>query len=297
MTPWVTLAGWMVAGTATGLTPPPETSPGGVTMASPASEGVPEDVAEGVPEEVADAVVEEVADAVVEDAPSPDPGATEPDAASQGDAAPLPPQGPPPPRPSEPRAWGGAFDAPLPPPPAAVDPSALRSTPWRGRVWLGVGLAASFPLGGRPPAAGSVIGLAAEANLGFRVNPFLALHLAVSSFAHDAARRTVAVPDGTVVPEVEIGRITTFDLGTARVFVPVHRRVEPWAEVGFGVGSRRGPFAVERQAVGLVRVGAGVDFWLAPTLTLGVSAIYRTLFLGDAVGHALRTGADFGIHW
>lgn len=331
MTAWMALAGWVVAGTAMGSTPPPRpaegaivpraagqaphaepeatkspselapapapapaavagppaASPGGVTQAPPASEG-------GVAEGVADG------------APSPDAGANEPGATLQGDAAepfadeapaPLPPQGPPPPKPSEPRAWGGAFDAPLPPAPAAADPSTLRSTPWRGRVWLGVGLAASFPLGGRPPAAGGVIGLAAEADLGFRLNRFLALHTSVSSFAHDAARRTVAVPDGTVVPEVEIGRITAFDLVTARVFVPVHRRIEPWAEVGLGVGSRRGPFALERQAVGLVRVGAGVDFWLAPTLTLGASAVYRTIILGDAVGHALRAGADFGIHW
>lgn len=311
MTAWVALAGWVVAGTAMGLAPPPRPapapapapaaeasppapSPGGTEGPPPSSEGVASPDAGGATQP--GATVEGDAPGTGEATPGADEAFE--DEPPEGEApAPLPPRGPPPPKPSEPRAWGGAFDAPLPQAPDPADPSSLRSTPWRGRVWLGVGLAASFPLGGRPPAAGGVIGVAAEADLGFRLNRFLALHTSVSSFAHDAARRTVAVPDGTVVPEVEIGRITAFDLVTARVFAPVHRRIEPWAEVGLGVGSRRGPFALERQAVGLVRVGAGVDFWLAPTLTLGVSTIYRTIILGDAVGHGLRAGADFGIHW
>lgn len=292
--------------------PPPSEGPaspstGGATTAPPPSEGPPSAEGPTTPSSGGAATAPPPSEA------SPPGGATEPippggsagpGAVAEGSVeapqeapAPLPPQGPPPPKPSEPRAWGGAFGAPLPQPPAAADPSSLTAVPWRGRVWIGVGLAASFPLGGQPPAAGTVIAMAAEASLGVRLNRFLALHTSVSSFAHDAAQRMVAVPDGNAVAEVELGRITAFDLVTARVFAPVHRRIEPWAEVGVGVGSRRGPFALERQAAGLVRVGVGVDFWLAPTLTLGASTVYRTIILGDAVGHGLRAGADFGVHW
>jgi hypothetical protein len=218
-------------------------------------------------------------------------------AAEPAEPAALPASGPPAPERSEPRAYGGAREAPLPRPPEAVDPSLRVSTPWRGRFWLGVGLGASFPLGGRPPAAGGVIAVAGEIDLGWRLNRFLALHTSISSFAHDAGQQTVITEDGTPFAEVELGRITAFDLLTARVFAPVHRRIDPWVEVGAGVGARRAPFAAARHATGLVRVGAGVDFWLAPTLTLGVAAIYRTIIIGDAVGHGLRAGADFGIHW
>lgn len=220
-----------------------------------------------------------------------------PEEAEPTGPAPLPSAGPPAPEASEPRAFGGAREVPLPRPPEAVDPSLRVSTPWRGRFWLGVGLGASFPLGGRPPAAGGVIAVAGEIQLGWRLNRFLALHTSISSFAHDAGQQTVITEDGIPLAEVELGRITAFDLVTARVFAPVHRRIDPWVEVGAGVGSRRAPFAAERHATGLVRVGAGVDFWLAPTLTLGVSTVYRTIIIGDAVGHGLRAGADFGIHW
>lgn len=301
------LAGWMLAGTATQWAPTPAPPPA-KDPASTDSSGEATAPPPSAGETTSGTTGGEAT------APPPSAGETSPEgetaepapmATSEGDAAtpedqapaPLPPHGPPPPKPSEPRAWGGAFGAPLPQPPAAADPSSLTSVPWRGRVWLGVGLAASFPLGGQPPAAGGVIAMAAEASLGVRLNRFLALHTSVSSFAHDAARRMVVVPDDTAVAEVELGRITAFDLVTARVFAPVHRRIEPWAEVGAGVGSRRGPFALERQAVGLVRVGAGLDFWLAPTLTLGLSTVYRTILLGDAVGHGLRAGADFSVHW
>lgn len=210
--------------------------------------------------------------------------------------APLPPKGPAPPAAREPHAWGGGAHAPLPPPPPRVE-AARTSDPWRGRVWLGVGLAASIPLAGRPPAAGGVIALAGELDLGWRINRIVALHTAISTFAHDAAQRTVAAADGAPVQEVETGRITAFDLVTARVFVPAHRRIEPWAEAGAGIGARRGPFAVRREAAGLIRVGIGVDFWLAPSLTLGTSVAYRATFIHDAVGHGLRAGADLGLHW
>jgi hypothetical protein len=142
-----------------------------------------------------------------------------------------------------------------------------------------------------------VISAAGEATLGWRLHRFLALHTSISTFAHDAALRTVTSLDGTEAEEAVLGRITAFDLLTARVFVPLPRRIEPWAEVGAGVGARRGPFDRRLEAAGLIRVGAGVDFWLSPTFTLGLSAAYRATLIGDSAGHGMRTGLDLGIHW
>lgn len=284
----MTLIGWLVAGWA------PPANPEGATPTDPPTEtGEPSTDAPTIPPTEASepAVGEDVPANAADAAPPAEPVADDPE------PAPLPPKGPPPPQPSEPRAWGGAFQAPLPQPPAKADPSTLGSQPWRGRVWLGVGLSASIPLAGRPPAAGGVVSVVGELGLGWRVNRYLGLLTAISSFGHDAGQRTVTASDGTAFQEVEVGRITAFDLVTARVFAPAHRRIEPWAEVGAGVGVRRGPFAVERQAVGLVRVGAGVDFWLAPTLTLGASTAYRVVILGEDVGQGLRVGADLGLHW
>jgi hypothetical protein len=269
------------------VSPPAGNTPASEGSAPPASGSPPASgaaSAEGGPAE--DPTVDPTTDAAVDAPPAED-------AAATPEPAPLPPKGPPPPKPSEPRAWGGAFHAPLPQPPAKVDPSLLGTEPWRGRFWLGVGLAVSIPLGGRPPAAGGVISAVGGIGLGWRVNRYLGLFTSLSTFAHDAGQRTVVASDGTPYQVQDLGRITAFDLVTARVFVPAHRRIEPWAEVGAGVGARRGAFALHREAVGQVRV----DFWLAPKLTFGVATAYRTTILGDAVGHGLRAGADLGLHW
>jgi hypothetical protein len=282
MTGWLALVGWMVAGPAMGLAPPAPLQPEG--RAPDQSEPAPLQPEGDAPEA----------------APLPAPLQPEgdvPKAAPEVEPAPLPVRGPTPPDASEPRAWGGAYDTPLPRPPNAVDPSTLTSEPWRGRFWLGIGLFASIPLGGRPPAAGTVISAVGEVDVGWRLRPYLALHTSISSFAHDAGRQTVVDSEGNEVSEVALGRMTAFDLLTARFFVPVPRRIQPWGEVGAGVGIRRGPFDVHRQAAGFVRVGMGVDFWLAPTFTIGTSASYRSTFIGDTVGHGLRAGADLGIHW
>jgi hypothetical protein len=324
MTAWLALSGWLVAGSALGLAPG-ATGPSSPERRAPKAESPPsgDEATEASPAEGEVAAPPSPGDEATgssppgEGAPPPDAeppvpgdeatGPSAPEGAPEGEAAegepeeiapaPLPPKGPPPPEPSEPRARGGAYDTPLPQPPEDVDPSTIASGPWRGRVWLGIGLSASFPLAGRPPAMGSVISAVGEITVGWRLRPFLALHSSVSTFAHDAAQQIVTASDGVEVAEVAFGRITAFDLVTARFYVPLPRRIQPWAEVGAGVGLRRGPFDIQRQAVGLLRVGAGVDFWLSPTFTLGVSTAYRTIFLGDTVGHGLRTGADIGIHW
>ncbi|MEM7160161.1 MAG: hypothetical protein AAF799_45405 [Myxococcota bacterium] len=213
--------------------------------------------------------------------------------------APLPPgpATPPPDATALEEARGGGGYTPLPPPPAAEDPSTITpETPWRGRGWLGLGLGVSIPVGGQAPARGGVVAVVGELTLGWRILPFLALHTSVSSFAHDAGQRTVTV-EGQDIDEVAVGRVTAFDLATARFFLPRPGRFEPWAEIGGGVGVRRGPFADTREAAGLARFGVGADLWLAPTFTAGASAAYRLMVLDNTVGHGLRVGLDLGIHW
>lgn len=274
-----------------------------------------EDASDG--DGAADAVAEPPAAATTTEEPSAPPPTADPDVAGD-DVAPPPtaeaqesneepapdpqpaglPAAPlPPPDPVAPRAVGGSVLTPLPKAPAAEDPSTITAGPWRGRGWLGLGLGVSVPVGGQVPAAGSVVAAVGEVTLGWRLNRVLALHTSLSSFAHDAAQRTVFASDGTSFEEVEFGRITAFDLVTARVFLPRPRRVEPWAELGVGVGIRRPAFEARRRAVGLARLGLGVDLWLAPSFTLGASASYRLSIIGDAVGHGLRTGVDLGVHW
>ncbi len=309
MTVWIALVAGLVASAApatgaappaaapTGKSAPPaESAPAAPPPSAPAGESAPPVAAPPTPappSEPPTPVAEPAAEPAAEDgnrapAEAAEPGPVEP--------APLPTKAPAAPDPSSPRAIGGAYDTPLPPPPAPADPATITTGPWRGRAWLGVGLLASIPIAGRSPAAGGVVSVVGELTLGWRLRSFVALHSSVSSFAHDAGQRTFATVDGPVT-ELVFGRITAFDLVTARFFVPVPGRIEPWGEVGVGVGIRRGPFSVERQAAGLARVGLGVDFWLAHSLTLGISSAYRTTVIRDAVGHGLRAGADLAIHW
>ncbi len=207
------------------------------------------------------------------------------------------PTGPaPPPHRSEPRAWGGAHQTPLPPAPDTTDAS-LTDQPWRGRFWAGVALHLSVPLGGEAPGAGVVVAPVPEASFGWRIRPFVGLHTAISNYAHDAAVRTVDDGAGGTLQEVTYGRITALDLVTARFYIPRPRRVEPWAEVGGGLGIRRGPLEARADAAGLLRVGSGIDLWLAPSLTLTPAVAYRMTVIDKTVGHGLRTGLDLSIHW
>lgn len=320
----ITMMGWLAVSMATGVADrtAPRERPIAAEPGAPANDGPPAEVGPGeaangeAPAEVglgkaangeAPAEVEPGEAANGEAATEAQPGETAndeapADAAAQPEApaepAPLPSRPPAPPGPDDPRAWGGATETPLPRAPKPVEPSTLASEPWRGRFWLGIGLHASIPVAGEPPARGGVVSAVGEVTLGWRLNRFLALHTSVSTFAHDATVQTVYAPDGSQAEDLAFGRITAFDLVTARVYLPLPRRVEPWAELGAGVGVRREPLARSAaEAVGLIRVGAGVDFWLAPSFTLGTSAAYRTMLIGDSVGHGLRVGADLGVHW
>ena len=221
----------------------------------------------------------------------------EPDEPEAPASLPGGPATPPPDAKARERARGGGGYTPLPPPPAAEDPSTITPAgPWRGRGWLGLGLGVSIPVGGQVPARGGVVAVVGEVTVGWRILPFLALHTSISSFAHDAGQRTLMI-DGQAIDEVAVGRVTAFDLVTARLYLPRPGRFEPWAELGGGIGVRRGPFADAREAAGLARFGVGGELWLAPTFTLGASAAYRLMVLDKTVGHGLRAGLDLGIHW
>ncbi|MEM9461599.1 MAG: hypothetical protein AAGF11_45970 [Myxococcota bacterium] len=221
----------------------------------------------------------------------------DPDGGTETTPASLPPVAPAAPASTEPRANGGAYDAPLPPAPAPKDPAGLTDDPWRGRFWLGIALHLSIPVGGTRPGAGTVVAPVPEVAFGWRVRPWLGLQTSLSNFSHDAAITQELDAEGREIQEVFYGRITAFDLLTARFYWPRPRRVEPWAEVGAGVGVRRSPLDAPLEAAGLVRVGMGVDFWLAPTFSLRPEVGYRLNIIDKTVGHGLRAGLSLGVHW
>ncbi|MCA9707948.1 MAG: hypothetical protein KDK70_19000 [Myxococcales bacterium] len=227
-----------------------------------------------------------------EDASSEAPSLAEP-----APPASLPPRAPEEPAKAEPRAWGGAYDVPLPTAPEAEDPVRLARGPWRGRFWLSLGLHVSIPVGGQAPGAGSVVAPVPNAAFGWRIRPFVGLHTAISNFAHDAATTIVRDDFGNETRELVHGRITAFDLLTARFYLPRPRRLEPWAELGAGIGARRGPLADRLEAAGLLRGGLGLDLWLAPIFSLAPTVAYRMIIIDRSVGHGLRVGLDLGIHW
>ena len=67
---------------------------------------------------------------------------------------------------------------------------------------------------------------------------------------------------------------------------------------GTGVGVYRGPFATEREAVGLARAGIGADIWLSPSFSLALFGSWRLLgFEGRNIGHTLNTGVALAVHW
>lgn len=296
MTSWMAGMWWLLAA---GVEPSPtEVGPDEPAVTPPAEAGADESLVAPPPTAAPEDGTEPVAPP-----PEPVPPVGSVDADPEPDPDDVPPASLPrtassPPEESEPRAQGGALHTPLPPAPDAEEPSTLLGEgPWRGRGWLGLGLSVSVPLGGRPPAAGTVVAAAGELMLGWRLHRAVGLHTAISTVAHDAGRRTVVASDGTNFEEVAYGRLTAFDLVTARAFLPRFRRVDPWAELGVGVGIYRDAFGEQRRAVGLARTGIGVDFWLAPTFTLGVMSAYRMAIIDKDVGHGFRAGADLGIHW
>lgn len=254
----------------------------------PSTSGAPgsADVAEAADLDPASA--DEAADAGAPSEPVDD--ATPAPAVAPGDPAPAPPDG-------APRATGGWGHVPLPDPPAAQPQAKTERGPFRGRFWLEVSLGLIGPVGGRRPAAGTVLTAVGGGAFGWRLHRHVGLYTALSSYLHDAETVTFVDEVGNEFDERAFGRITMFDLAVLRVALPATARVEPRIDVGGGIGARRRPFDSGAQAVGSIRSGVGVDFWLGPTFTLGASLVHRLTLLNDAAGHALFGTADLGVHW
>lgn len=194
-------------------------------------------------------------------------------------------------------AIGGKGYSPLPPPPGAEDPGRLETGPWRGRGWFDVRLGVVVPLGGARPAAGEVVSAGGGFDVGWRIRDFIGLYAGVSTHVHDREVRSSLDEVGDATTVAGFGRMVLFDLAVARLWLPVGRRVQPWADVGAGVGIYRAPFSDRGKAVGHVRGGLGMDVWIGKSFTLGLGATYRLLVVGDALGHALQAGPDLAVHW
>jgi hypothetical protein len=194
-------------------------------------------------------------------------------------------------------AIGGQGLSPLPEAPAPVDPASIARGPWRGRWLLDISLGVSVPLGGSPPGAGGVVSGQGGAAFGARLHPIVAVGTGLATFVHDAATRDVVDDDGQVVRAVGLGRVTAFEAGFVRLYVPRPRRIEPRFDVALLLGPYRPPFGGPRRLAAGLRAGAGVDFWLGPTFTLALEASYRLLAIERNVGHGLQTTLGMGIHW
>lgn len=239
----------------------------------------------------------EPAEAPTEPAEAPAEPAEAP-AEAPAEPAPLPvepsPRAAPPPGEA---AIGGGGYTPLPAEPAPVDPSTVATGPWRGRGWVDVQAGLIVPLGGDAPGAGGVVSGIGGIVAGWRPHRIVGVGAGLSTFVHDAATRDFVDEDGTVLREVGLGRITTFEVGLLRLFVPAPRRVEPRFDLAVLLGPYRPPFGGARRLAAGMRAGAGIDVWLGPAFTLGVEASYRLIAIRNAVGHSLQTTLGLGIHW
>jgi hypothetical protein len=199
--------------------------------------------------------------------------------------------------PPDARAIGGLGHTPLPPAPTRRDPTSLDTRPWRGRGWFDLRVDAMIPLAGRRPARGNVVSVAGGFNLGWRIHEVVGVYAGMNTFVHDEDVTTTVHTDGSVRAVQGVGRTVLFDLAVMRLWLPVGRRVQPWADVGGGVGVYRAAFSTSGRAVGTGRAGVGVDFWLSPTFTLTLGSAYRLQAIDRTLGHALSVGAEIGVHW
>ena len=193
---------------------------------------------------------------------------------------------------------------PLPAPPEPVRAPKFRRGPWRGRVWLGIRAGLTGPLGGERPARSAAVAFGAGVDLGWRVNNWLGLGTGLSGQIHDAQYVTELTPLG---PERKLyyGNMLNWDVAFARLFLPLRRRFQPFAELGGGMASYERPTGGYILG-GQVRYGVGFDGWVGEKVTLGVIANGRTTrldqkFADGSVKHPVGTSyqilAELGFHW
>jgi hypothetical protein len=193
-------------------------------------------------------------------------------------------------------AIGGDGLSPLPAPPKPEPKESVRRGAWRGRGWVELGLDVTItPLGRGPDLR--VVSLGAGVGLGIRLHRAIGLFTAMGTFVNAVERLRFAAGDGSIAVREDVGRIFVWDLAVVRAFVPTRGRVQPFVDVGGGVGIDRPPFGDRRRALGLLRAGLGLDIWLGPTTTLGVNATYRLLGAKHDVKHAIAFGGALGFHW
>ncbi|WP_052555705.1 hypothetical protein [Enhygromyxa salina] len=235
------------------------------------------------------------ADPIPVAAPANDPGPgqapvrVEPPAADRG----TPPN--PHARPSEGvYAVGSSGVAPLPPAPPPVSPSTIRHDSWRGVGWLAVRLHVMGPLAGDTPGRPTVIALGGGAEGGWRIRQWVAVGTGFSRQPHESYRDQLVNPSQVVKRN---GYMSAWDLAFVRLYAPVRGRIDPFIDLGGGLGffepARNRPILVGAT----VRASAGFEAWVSRNVTLGLFGVYRANFMDESIGHAWQAGLNLGLHW
>lgn len=281
---------------ATSPAPPPavasEAVPGEIVPAPP-GETVPATPGETVPTPPPPATP----------APTPYAGAAPPLTAPPGASTPTPPVAPGSPAARPPGFdFGGQSMAPLPPPPAALDPATIRRQPWRGRWWMSLRAGITGPIAGHHPSAPSVLSLGAGADVGWRVGNVLGLGMGLSGQIHNRVL-VIDYVDGVKASVPHEGRMLYWDALFMRLHLPLKSRFQPYSELGIGLARLAGPQG-ERNFGPQVRASLGFDGWVSANVTLGFATTYRLNALnkipnreGWVVGHALQGTFELGLHW
>ena len=88
------------------------------------------------------------------------------------------------------------------------------------------------------------------------------------------------------------------DFAFVRLFAPVRGRVDPFVDLGGGMvfleSARPG---LPLDVGGSLRASVGFDAWLTKTITLGISGLYRAVFVGDSIGHTIQGAVELAVHF
>lgn len=231
-------------------------------------------------------------------APAPASPTPTPPAAATGEAAPAAPASPSPPG----FDWGGRQVEPLPPPPAAADPSRISRDPWRGRLWLAIRLTMTGPIGGDKPARPTLLTVGGGAEFGVRLNNRFGLGMGLSGQTHTSVRTTLP---GSFDKTIVRGGMFFWDPLFVRVYF-LKKRFQPLMEVGVGYARAKLPLSGIVHGT-QVRAGLGFEAWVSQNATIGFTTVYRMIALHMPqdgitlarweVGHAMQGVLQLGLHW